>query len=235
MTANLHKTFAQPEDRPDFMVLLGLAPPYDVETVKQAYLEKARQAHPDRGGKQADFVRLQEAFERATQFAEFKASRLRWLGAQVERYARQERFVAELRGLGAQVETERIDWLRHSFGDDFAQVAERVVAISLNGPRFGDDSAVLLASAAEELTGLATLDFSGSQLTDHGVERLAALSGLRKLNLSRTAVTNAGLASLARLTSLHQLGLYGTRTNWWGRWRLRRALKHVVIDSGKST
>src|SRR5262245_40026893 len=97
------------DERPEFMVLLGLVPPYDVETVKQAYLQKARQAHPDRGGKPADFVRLQEAFERATHYAEFKASRLRWLGAQVERYAQQEVVIAQLHDLGAQVETERID------------------------------------------------------------------------------------------------------------------------------
>lgn len=217
------------------MVLLGLAPPYDVEAVKQAYLQKARQAHPDHGGQPADFKRLQEAFERATQFAEFKASRLRWLGAQVERYARQENLIARLRELGAEIETERIDWLRHSFGDDFAQVAERLVAVKMVGPRFGDDHAAMLASAVDDLAGLATLDLAGSRLTDHGVAKLAKLTGLKQLDLSQTAVTNAGLSSIARLTSLQWLGLKNTRTHWWGRWRLRRALKHLVIDGLRSS
>lgn len=230
MSSHLHHRFAAPDERPDFMVLLGLTPPYDVETVKQAYLQKARAAHPDRGGDPADFKRLQEAFERATEFAEFKASRLRWLGAQVERYARQEQLIAELRASGAEVETEKIDWLRHSFGDDFAQVAERVVAIKLSGAQFGDLQASRFASTAEDLLALANLDFSHSQLTDRGVSQLTRLSGIRKLDLSRTGITNASVPWLARFASLRWIGIQGTQINWWGRWRLHRALPEVVIE-----
>ncbi len=63
------------DKRPDFMVTLGLAPPYTVEDVKQAYLIKAKTAHPDTGGNAASFRRLQEAFGRASEAAEFHETR----------------------------------------------------------------------------------------------------------------------------------------------------------------
>ena len=231
MSSDFHPRAAARDDRPDFMVLLGLNPPYDVESVKQAYLQKARTAHPDRGGDPADFKRLQEAFERATEFATFKASRLRWLGAQVERYARQEELIVSLREQGATVETERIDWLRHSFGDDFAQIAERIVSITMPGERFGDEDAARLAILSDDLAALAALDFSGSRLTDRGLSQLTRLSGLRKLNLAKTRVTNAGVPWLARFAAMRWLGLQGTGINWWGRFRLRRALSELEIHS----
>ena len=38
-----------------FMVLLGLLPPYTLDDVKRAYLDKVRTAHPDHGGDLDDF------------------------------------------------------------------------------------------------------------------------------------------------------------------------------------
>lgn len=213
------------------MVLLGLQPPYDVEDVKQAYLEKAKRAHPDRGGKMEDFIRLHDAFEKATHFAQFKASRMRWLGAQIERYARQEALISELRNAGATVIVDRIDWIRHSFGDDFAQVAEHISAVVMRGPQFGDESLDILIDNAYELTGMTFLDLAESRLTDAGLARLAALTHLKRLELAGTRITNHGLAALESLRALQWLGLRNTGTNWWGRFRLHRALPHVVMDS----
>ena len=39
-----------PDGRPDFMAMLGLMPPYALEDVKAAYLAKAKELHPDKGG-----------------------------------------------------------------------------------------------------------------------------------------------------------------------------------------
>src|SRR3990172_756548 len=89
------------ETRPDFMVALGLLPPYSAEDVKQAYLVKVKTAHPDHGGAAADFLRLQEAFEQATEYVQFRASRMDWLRAQLGNYVKQQLVVQELEGRGA--------------------------------------------------------------------------------------------------------------------------------------
>ena len=50
---------------PDFLALLGLAPPYSIDDVKEAYRAKVKTAHPDVGGSTAEFTQIQEAYERA--------------------------------------------------------------------------------------------------------------------------------------------------------------------------
>lgn len=70
--------------RPDFMISLGLGPPYRVDDVKQAYLERAKLLHPDKGGSMPQFLRLQDAFERATEYAASREHEVMWAAAQVE-------------------------------------------------------------------------------------------------------------------------------------------------------
>ena len=87
---------------------MGVAPPVTVEDVKQAYLTRVKTTHPDVGGNPADFMALQEAFERATEYASFFESRRRWLSNAVERYVAQEEIITEVRRLGGSVATESI-------------------------------------------------------------------------------------------------------------------------------
>src|SRR4051794_40988010 len=112
------------DNRPDFLVILGLLPPVTVEDVKQAYLEKAKAAHPDRGGTTNQFVELHKAFEQATEYAKFKAGRMEWLTQWVGQYAEQEEVVAEIRALGGTADVVPADWLVTSIGNDFATVLE---------------------------------------------------------------------------------------------------------------
>ena len=60
------------DGRPDFMVVLGVAPPYVEDDVREAYFQKAKFLHPDRGGDPHEFSALHEAFEQAKQYLEFK-------------------------------------------------------------------------------------------------------------------------------------------------------------------
>jgi curved DNA-binding protein CbpA len=69
-----------PTDRPEFYDVLGLAPPITVEDIKQAFLEKVKTVHPDRGGDAAAFRQLQEARDQAMQYANFRSDRMKWLG-----------------------------------------------------------------------------------------------------------------------------------------------------------
>ena len=92
---------AAADGRPEFLVTLGLIPPCTVEDVKQAYLVKVKTAHPDAGGNADDFRKLQEAYEKATEWAKFRASRIQWLATWVEKYVEQDGVVADCSGAGA--------------------------------------------------------------------------------------------------------------------------------------
>jgi hypothetical protein len=88
--------------RPEFMATLGLLPPYTLDDVKSAYREKVWHAHPDRGGAASDFLKIQEAYERAVEYVEFCGDRRKWIATQVECYLRQQEAVAEVERLGGQ-------------------------------------------------------------------------------------------------------------------------------------
>jgi hypothetical protein len=208
------------EARPDFLVTLGLIPPCTVEDVKQAYLAKVRTAHPDTGGNPAEFRRLQEAFERATEWARFRASRIAWLGSWVEKYVEQDSLVTEIQRRGGKVKVEGVDWLRRSFGEDFSQVAEKVHSLEWRGPAVSDATLSWLGGHRAALASLKSLDLSGTAVTDAGIQHLAAFPALRELDLSRTKVTSAGLVVLDSLPELEWLGLKGTSVGWLARLRL---------------
>ena len=81
------------------------------------------------------------------------------------------------------------------------------VNFSLRRDDVGDAEAALLAGLEPSLVWL---NFSGTALTDAGLDPVARCRELRKLNLSKTAVTDAGLEQLAGLDKLLYLNLYGT-------------------------
>lgn len=176
--------------RPQCLVILGLMPPVTLEDVKQAYLVKAREAHPDRGGSPEDFVRVQQAFEEANEFVKFKANKLEWLASKIDAYAQQQEVVTETIERGGSAEMEETDWLRKSFGDDFGHVADKLTAVRLNGSAADDIFCILLGFRAESLKDLAVLDLAGGSLTDEGLLQLKPLTSLRHLDLRGTQVTS---------------------------------------------
>src|SRR4051812_18291642 len=110
-----HKPVDDGDPRPDFMVTLGLAPPYLLEDVQQAYRLLAKKAHPDAGGTVAQFHELQQAFERAQVYLEHRKDRRGWIAAQVSRYVAVEEAVNKLKALGATVKLRTPNWLEMSF------------------------------------------------------------------------------------------------------------------------
>lgn len=178
--------------RPDCLVVLGLMPPVTLEDVKQAYLVRAREAHPDRGGSQEEFVRVQQAFEEANEFVRFKANKLEWLASKIDAYSQQQEVVSETIERGGSVEMEETDWLRKSFGDDFGHVADKLVAVRLPNARADDVFCILLGFRADSLKDLVTLDLAGGTLTDEGLLQLKGLKGLRRLDLRGTRIGRLG-------------------------------------------
>ncbi len=215
---------------PEFLHALGLRPPVSVEDVKQAYRLKAKTTHPDAGGSVEEFNRVQQAFERALEYAKFRAGRMAWLGAHVEQYAIQQALVADLEQKGGLVEVEQIDWLKKSFGDDFAQLVDRIVGLALRGPHFGDDTIAKLLHERRVFDRLYWLDLSGSRVTDRGVRMLAPLEFLGRLDLRRTRATHRGLNHAETLPNLKWIGLPGLSIleRWQLRWR--RPKLHLALD-----
>lgn len=214
--------------RPEFFATLGLLPPCTVEDVKQAYLERAKTAHPDAGGDVSKFVQLQKAYEQGLEYAEFRASRMGWLAKQIDNYVYQEKVIDRLNELGGKVDVAPINWLKRSFGEDFAQVVERITQLQLRGPHIGNSEVAYLALERRVLASLQDLDLSRTKITDAGVPHLLALVNLKRLNLSGTKVTRISIETLRRLPELEWLSLSETGFGWWDRVRLRRALPYVT-------
>ncbi len=214
--------------RPEFLVTLGLLLPCSPEDVRQAYREKVRNAHPDRGGNVADFRAIQEAYEKALEYSAFLASRTRWLSSSVERYIEQQQVVAWVRTLAGDVYLEELTWLREEIGEDFAQIHEVVVGVNLRGNQVGDDELRDLVAKKPVLSGLQSLDLSDSRVTDFGLDSLLVIPTLQYLSLNRTAITPRGLQVLDSLPNLLRLEIAGTAVGRFAAWRTGR--KHPTLE-----
>jgi len=216
--------------RPDFMVALGLLPPYTTDDVRMAYRELAKEAHPDHGGSVDEFKKLQEAYDRALEYMKFHTGRREWLAGQVERYVDQQAVISAVRQAGGEVELEEIDWLKRSIGDDFATLTDRLRGIRARNLPNGDQFLHGLAAHRPALEFLLRLDVAGSRLSDSGLGSLPAMALLEQLDLSGSQISREGVTTvLKELTNLHWLNVADTSINWWQRWRLHRYRPGVHI------
>ena len=103
---------SQNAHRPDYMVQLGLLPPYSQEDVRRAFNERVKAVHPDRGGTPAAFRELESAYQRALEHIAMRADRRQWIAAHVDEYVEHRTGFIELSRLGAEVEVEDIDWVK---------------------------------------------------------------------------------------------------------------------------
>lgn len=218
-------------ERHDFLTVLGLAPPVTEEDVKQAYLIKARTAHPDQGGSTEDFKRLQEAFEQATEYARFKSGRMAWLSRWVEQYAEQEKLVERVKAWGGQCEVNSTDPLSRSIGPDFAVVLDKLIGIKLAGPKVTDAIIAELVGQRRMLAGLRKLALIDTAVTEVGLLRIRELDTLRHLDLSGTTVDADALdVILPALQLLETLTLDRTGVGWTTKMKLRVKFRNLTID-----
>jgi hypothetical protein len=211
------------DPRPDFMVTLGLAPPYVLEDIKQAYRDKVKLAHPDHGGSITAFNEVQTAFERAQAYLEFRGDRRGWIAAKMARYAELQEAVDRLRRFGATVTTHAPDWLEQSYGD-FAQLTETATVIRLAKSPNGDAFIRALVADHHALRELEALELPGCKLTDAAVLSLAPFQQLKRFDLSHTPVTNESLAIVDAIESLQEVNLDGTNVGWWAKRRVNATL-----------
>jgi hypothetical protein len=216
---------------PECLMILGLRPPLTLEDVKQAYMAKAMKAHPDRGGDPQEFIRLQKAFDDATEFVKFKASKLEWLASKIDAYAQQQEVATETIERGGSIEMEETDWLRRSFGEDFGHVADKLVAVRLPGGRADDVFSILLGFRTESLKDLAVLDLTGGSLTDEGLLQLKELKHLRHLDLRGTRVGKLAADVPGWFENLEFLGLPKGAVGMFARMTMPRRVKLAVGDT----
>ena len=170
------------DKRPDYMVELGLAPPYTQEDVMQAYRDKAKRVHPDHGGSVEEFRALQEAFEKAKQYTEFRTDRRQWIAGKMDEYLAVQHVFDRLEVFGAEVKTNAVDWLEKSFGD-FAQLTETITSIKLHNSNQAVELLRAMVEEREALGNLTNLELVSCGLTDDAVQYLDNFKQLKHLNL----------------------------------------------------
>jgi len=204
------------DGRPDFMVVLGLAPPYAVEDVKTAYREKAKQLHPDHGGSAEAFSVLQAAFEKAQHYLMFRSDRRKWIANQMADYLLVGEMVDRLEKFGAEVTSDAIDWLKQSFGD-FAQLTETITAVRLVDSADANAMIGYMVEQPKVLRQLTQLELPGCQVSDEAVLQLEVFQQLEHLDLSRTPITKEALWIVDTILDLESIDIEGTRIGWWTR------------------
>jgi hypothetical protein len=207
------------------MATLSLLPPYSLDDVKSAYRAKVLKTHPDRGGSTSEFLKIQEAYERAVEYVEHCGDRRKWIADHVDPYRRQWEAAAEVQRLGGQVEFEEVDWLAQSVGD-FAVLVERLRVIRLRDTAADDAFLMFLTEEPPRTPYLFELDLAGTRITDKGLHALEGLSLLQRLDLSGTRVTQREVrAAVEALPALEKVGLEGTGIGWLSRWRLNASVR----------
>lgn len=212
------------DGRPDFMVVLGLAPPYAAEDVKAAYLSKAKKVHPDHGGTVEEFNTLQAAYDQAKHYLNFRSDRRQWIANQMDDYLRVGEVVERLEQFGAEVTNAAIDWLQQSFGE-FAQLTESITAIRLNDSERADEMIYYMVTQQEVLGRLTRLELAGCQVSDQAVLELEAFQQLEHLNLARTSITKDALWVVDAIPDLESIDITDTRIGWWTRRKVRSVMQ----------
>jgi hypothetical protein len=218
------------EERPEFMKLLGLLPPYCQEDIHKAYRDRAVIMHPDRGGSPQDFLQLQDAYQQAQQYIERSLLNRDWLARHVEPYIRQQELIDEIHRRRGEVRVEKVGWAQDSLGD-YATLLERICGLDLSQMSDADGMLKFLSAYRLDLQCVTEIDLSGSDLTDIGLAQIAAMQILRlkRLNLARTQVSAQALKSVRISPYLDWLNLGGIRTGWLNRLALRRNYPKAAI------
>lgn len=201
---------------PEGVEKLGLALPVTEADVKQAYFKKARTTHPDHGGNAEEFLALQQAFEEALEFAKRNGKRLPWIGAQIEQYVAQTNAVERVEALGGKAYIERLDWLNDTIGDDFAQLADRLVTIDLAVRAVTDADLAKVLAKPSDLPYLQTLNLRATQVTDAIAERLHRLPSLHVVDLRETRVSQAERRRLAKKPGMERVEGLSRWGGWFG-------------------
>ena len=206
------------------MVKLGLMPPYMAEDVEKAYLARIKDIRPDLGGDPQPFYDVQNAYMQAKEYVKFRGDRRGWIAKRMEEYLAVQEVIDQLKKLGAEVETDALDWLQKSFGD-FAELTQTILSIQLHDHVDGDQFIEYLVSNRNNLLQLRRLDLAGCGVTDAAVKQLSVFRRLHELDLSRTPITWEALHIVEWLPELETVHIERTAIKWLTRRKLAAQLR----------
>lgn len=202
--------------RPSFLQRLGLQLPVTEKDVKQAYFARVKEVHPDHRGDAGEFMQVQQAFEEAIEFAKRNGKRLPWLGTLMPYYVAQRKVTEAVRKWGGKTQLKSLNWLEDTVGEDFANLADRLIEIDLSGCRIGDAEIEQLTFDPQGIEFLEVLLLANTQITDSGAMQLIHARNLKQLDLRGTAVSPRMQAQLAKLPQMRNV--FGN--SFWERtWR----------------
>jgi hypothetical protein len=205
--------------RPAAVERLGLSLPVTEQDVKQAYFQRAREAHPDRGGSTSEFLEVQQAFNDAVEYAKRNGKRLPWIGSLAPIYVAQRDAVEVVERCGGTFVVETLDWLEGTVGEDFAAMADRLKSIDLSGRLVGDAQVMELTADAANLPFLESLNLADTLVGDPGAMRLSRLPNLKRLDLTGTKVSFSLRRQLAKLPAMEHV----EGTSRLGEWLRRKS------------
>lgn len=211
-------------DRPQFMVKLGLMPPYMAEDVEKAYLARIKDIRPDLGGDPQPFYDVQVAYMQAKEYVKFRGDRRGWIAKRMDEYLAVQEVIDRLKTFGAEIETDALDWLQKSFGD-FAELTEKILAIQYRDAVNGDEFVEYLVSHRDQLLELCRLDLAGCGVSDTSIKQLSVFRRLHELDLSRTPITWEALHIVEWLPELEDVRVDGTNLKWFTRRKLAAQLR----------
>jgi hypothetical protein len=196
----------------EFLTTLGLSLPVTEADIKQAYFARARETHPDHGGSAEAFIGVQAAYKEALDYLSTRGKRLPWLGSQMAAYLATREAIDLVHAWGGTATVEQLDWLNDTVGDDFAHLADRLVAIDLSNAAVGDAELRTLLEHADGLRFVESLSLARTSVTDDGVIRLAQLTSLKRIDLRGAPVSAAMRSRLARQPGVERVE--GARSFW---------------------
>lgn len=218
--------------RPSFMELLHLLPPYTVDDVISAYKERTKQIEQTDESDPLKAQKLHSAYERALDHARFQESRRQWLGGRIEVFQERQRLIADIEAAGGTITLQPTDAYLYEYGADFAEVLRKLVGVYLTGESVIDGLLEWLNSGNPCLAEIRVLNLSASRVTSRGLEGITALTGLRCLDLRGTDVSANVVDSLTALHSLEWLHVGSTAIGALSRQRLKKKLPRLTIATG---
>jgi hypothetical protein len=225
-----HKSLLEAaKQRPSFMELLHLLPPYTVDDVINAYQTQKGQLSPATEEDKSTAQQLQSAYERALDHARFQESRRAWLGGRMEVFQQRQTLIVGIEANGGTIVLQPNDAYIYEYGEDFAEVLRKLVAVHLTGPDVDDEALAWLINDNAALSEIRLLDLSNSKVTAAGLASIGALTGLRCLDLRNSAVGADVVDLLLELRSLEWVHLGGTGVGTLARGKLKRKLSRLTI------